>query len=263
MESIERFTALLECKTEGEWLSSVLQLGSGYGFEHTLIALAPSLPTTLGDFFLRGNVSKRWIEIYDSRRFINIDPVIAHCITRSTPVLWESQLFSSKEQKAICKAASRFGLRSGISLPFHGANGEVGVLCLARSDRSTRQLNQDILHIAPELSLMCDYVFQAALRFASPTLHSSAPSLSQREMECLMWCATGKSSWEIAQILKCTESTVNFHILNLRRKLHATSRRQAVVNAIHCGLLPRVPKIHLNNLLYGIDKDAKVRITSE
>jgi len=263
MESIQRFAALLECKTEGEWLSSVLQLGKDYGFEHILVALAPSLPTTLDDFFLRGNVSDRWIEIYDSRRYINIDPALAHCITRSIPVLWEPQLFSSKAQKALCKAASRFGLRSGISLPYHGANGEVGVLCLARSDRPTRQLNQDILKITPELSMIRDYVFQAALRFASPTLYSSAPVLSQREMECLTWCSTGKSSWEIAQILKCTESTVNFHIMNLRRKLHATSRRQAVVNAIHCGLLSRVTKTHLSNLLYGIDTDAKERITSE
>lgn len=263
MESIERFTALLECKTEEEWLNSVLQLGHDYGFEQTLIALAPGLPITLGDFFLRGNVSARWLEIYNHRRFINIDPALAHCITRSTPVLWGPRIFTSNEQKAICKAASRFGLRSGITLPFHGANGEVGVLCLARSDRPTRQLRQDILHLTPALSMMRDYVFQGALRFATQTIHPSVPLLTLRELECLTWCSTGKSSWEISQILKCTESTVNFHILNLRRKLHATSRRQAVVNAIHCGLLQRISKTHLNNLLFDVDEKVKEQVASE
>lgn len=263
MESINRCTALLQCKTEDEWLSAVLQLGRYYGFEQVLVALAPSLPTMLGDFYLRGNVSNRWIEIYDSRRFINIDPTLAHCITHSTPVLWESELFRCREQKLICKEAYRFGMRSGISLPFHGTNGELGILCLARCDLPTPQLNQDILSITPKLSLMRDYVFQAALQFASTDLHPSAPLLSQREMECLTWCSTGKSSWEIAQILKCTESTVNFHIVNLRRKLHASSRSQAVVNAIHCGLISRIPKTQLSKLIYGIDADEKMRITSE
>ena len=111
--------------------------------------------------------------------------------------------------------------------------------------------------------MMRDCAFQAALRFSTTTINPSAPALTHREMECLTWCSTGKSSWEIGQILKCTEATVNFHILNLRRKLHATSRRQAVVNAIHCGLLRRTPKKHLSQLLFGIKEDAIERITSK
>jgi LuxR family quorum-sensing transcriptional regulator LasR len=264
MESIERFTALLECRTEEEWLSSTLQLGRDYGFEQTLIALAQGLPTALDDFFLRGDFSSQWLDIYDRKKFINIDPALAHCLTHSTPVLWGEKIFTSKKQKEMCKDAANCGLRSGISLPFHGPNGEIGILCLATNDRPSRLLYQNIMRITPALSMMRDYAFQVALRFSTPIVHQSVPFLTHRELECLTWCSTGKSSWEIAQILKCAESTVNFHILNFRRKLHAPSRGQAVINAIHCGLLQSTPKTHLSQLLFGIiEEEEEEQITSK
>jgi len=33
MKSIERFSALLECKTEDAWQKSIFKLGHDYGFE--------------------------------------------------------------------------------------------------------------------------------------------------------------------------------------------------------------------------------------
>lgn len=42
--------------------------------------------------------------------------------------------------------------------------------------------------------------------------------LTPREQQVLLWCAYGKSSWEIGQILQCKESTVNFHVANILRK---------------------------------------------
>lgn len=237
MNSIQRFAALLNCKTEKEWLNSVLRLGKSYGFEQTQIALSQGLPTTLSNVFLRGNFSSQWLELYDRKKYINIDPALAHCTSHSTPVLWRAKTFTSKKQKEMSKEAANFGLRSGISLPFHGANGELGILCLAKSELPNQHLYRDILRLTPELSMMRDYAFQAALRFAAPKISPSKPILTPRELECLRWCAAGKVSWEIAQILKCTEATINYHMLNICRKFNAPSRRQAVVNAIHCGLL--------------------------
>jgi LuxR family quorum-sensing transcriptional regulator LasR len=113
----------------------------------------------------------------------------------------------------------------------------MGILCLAKNEMPSRQVYRDMLQITPELSLMRDYVFQGALRFFNRKTNLPEPILSPRELECLKWCATGKASWEIAQILTCTEATVNYHMINLRRKLNAVSRRQAVINAMQLGLL--------------------------
>jgi len=56
--------------------------------------------------------------------------------------------------------------------------------------------------------------------------------LTERELECLRWTASGKTSWEISIILSISESTVIFHIKNAIEKLQVTNRSQAVAKAI-------------------------------
>lgn len=61
--------------------------------------------------------------------------------------------------------------------------------------------------------------------------------LTARETEVLQWSAIGKSSWEIAQIVDCTEAGVNYHFCNIRRKFGVRSRWIAMVMALEQGLI--------------------------
>ncbi|MBF8732695.1 MULTISPECIES: helix-turn-helix domain-containing protein [Pseudomonas] len=61
--------------------------------------------------------------------------------------------------------------------------------------------------------------------------------LTPREREVLLWCAYGKTSWEIGQIVGCKESTVNFHVSNILRKFAVNTRVAAVIKAIRYGML--------------------------
>lgn len=61
--------------------------------------------------------------------------------------------------------------------------------------------------------------------------------LTPREYQVLLWCAYGKSSWEIGRILECKESTVNFHVSNILRKFDVSTRVAAVIKAIRYGML--------------------------
>ncbi|WP_179055652.1 helix-turn-helix transcriptional regulator [Pseudomonas umsongensis] len=62
-------------------------------------------------------------------------------------------------------------------------------------------------------------------------------TLTTREQEVLQWSAFGKSSWEIGQIVRCTEAGVNYHFCNIRRKFGVSSRWTAVVKALEQGLI--------------------------
>jgi DNA-binding NarL/FixJ family response regulator len=55
--------------------------------------------------------------------------------------------------------------------------------------------------------------------------------LNERELECLTWSARGKTSTEIATILGLTKRTVDFHFEAACRKLHVSTRTEAVVRA--------------------------------
>ena len=71
----------------------------------------------------------------------------------------------------------------------------------------------------------------------APDAPSPPIALTNREYQVLNWGAKGKSSWDIAQILGCTEATVNFHFSNIRRKLNVYSRGAAVCEALRLGLI--------------------------
>ncbi|WP_407309214.1 helix-turn-helix transcriptional regulator [Pseudomonas sp. nanlin1] len=62
-------------------------------------------------------------------------------------------------------------------------------------------------------------------------------SLTYMERQVLRWSAAGKSSCEIAVILKRSESAVNFHFCNIREKFGVSSRHTAVLMALYEGLI--------------------------
>ncbi len=61
--------------------------------------------------------------------------------------------------------------------------------------------------------------------------------LSKREITCLGWAASGKTSWEVGVILQLSERTINFHIHNACRKLGVYGRQAAITLAMQAGEL--------------------------
>jgi DNA-binding CsgD family transcriptional regulator len=59
--------------------------------------------------------------------------------------------------------------------------------------------------------------------------------LTPRETQILSWIATGKSDWQIGQILEISNKTVNYHAENLKRKYGVATRIQVVVAAMRGG----------------------------
>ncbi|RAI72436.1 helix-turn-helix transcriptional regulator [Pseudomonas fluorescens] len=78
-----------------------------------------------------------------------------------------------------------------------------------------------------------------SLARVAPGGEESTPSakLTAKETQILMWCFKGKTSWEIARIENCSESTVNFHFANIRRKFDVSSRTCALLKAIESGAI--------------------------
>jgi len=61
--------------------------------------------------------------------------------------------------------------------------------------------------------------------------------LNKNERKCLLWCACGKTSNEIAEILGLSEHTVNHYFILASQKLGVTNRAQAVARAIKLGII--------------------------
>lgn len=89
---------------------------------------------------------------------------------------------------------------------------------------------------------MTGYMHEAVLRvFDDRKLQHARIQLTEREKECLLWTAEGKTSWEMSKILNISERTVIFHLKNCSDKLATCNRQQAVARAVSQGLIsPRL-----------------------
>jgi len=238
MSGFDDLFSLLQSANENAWSSTLFNLAQKSGFAQTVYGVVPDKRQPLENAFLRSNYSPSWRHHYDSEKLHYIDPTVAHCLRSTVPLIWEPTTFKSDAEKKFYEEACAYGLRSGITYPVHGPNGEFGVISFV-SDISSgaefqRELNQSLAHLA----LVRDFVFESSLKFFKPPV--SLPDtihLTNRELECLKWAMAGKSSWEISRILNRSEATINFHITNIKQKFQVNSRQQAIVKAIRIGLL--------------------------
>jgi LuxR family quorum-sensing transcriptional regulator LasR len=240
MKSIERFADLMRRSTVEDWRNQVFKLGSDLGYERVMLAISsdPHAPAEAGFFFVQSNYSPDWRNKYDAEKMGHVDPTVTHCISKATPLIWSPGIFSARKQQEMYEEACGYGLRSGVTLPIHGARGELGALCFVTDVKPDQRFRRDTNLNIPELSCLRDFIFETSLQFMQPSCPAEEPaSITHRELECLKWSAAGKSSWEIGQILNCTEATVNFHFNNLRRKFNTTSRQHVVIKAINLGLI--------------------------
>lgn len=240
MKSTERFADLMRCDSVTAWRNQVFKLGNDLGYEQTLLAIFPDRNTPIeAEFaFLHSNYSTGWRDRYDAQKLGHFDPTVTHCASKSIPLIWSPDIFSAREQKEMYEEACGHGLRSGVTLPIHGAQGELGILCFVTDTKPGKRSQREVHELLPELSYFRDFIFETSLRFMKTSKPpEKLPPVTPRELECLKWCAAGKSSWDTAQILRCSEATVNFHFSNLRRKFSVSSRQQVVVKAMRYGLI--------------------------
>lgn len=244
MRISDSFQQLLRVDQELAWSDALFDFGQHLGFDRCLVAIVPKPGMGLEQAYLRSNYPAEWRSFYDAQHLVNVDPTVAHCVAHSTSLIWSPGLFRSQSQRVMYEEARAYGLRSGVTLPMHGPKGELGILCFVNDAKPSKQFERDVDHVLPELSLLRDVAFQSGVDFALAGLGSDGeappakrPSLTTRELECLKWAMAGKTSWETGRILGVSESTVNFHVANINRKLDVHHRNQAVIKAIRLGIL--------------------------
>lgn len=237
MVRLEKLLHLFDCDTPEAWSATLFAIARDCGFSHTLFGIVPSKTVPLETAFLKSNYPDQWRATYDDLQLHSVDPTVSHCLGSMLPIVWKPDTFKGREQNEFYEQACGYGLRSGISYPVHGSSGEFGVLSFVTSD-SEHDANSECFEALARLSLIRDYALESSKKFLrnahSPPIHIK---LTPRELECLKWVMGGKSSWEISQILCCSEATINFHVCNFKKKFNVQTRQQAVVKAIKAGLI--------------------------
>ena len=160
-----------------------------------------------------------------------------------TPLPWKK--IAARYSKPFAKAG-QFGLGTGVSCSVHGPRGQWSLTSFALA-RGGPSAERHVLTALPDCQLVACAIHYTAARIARRGLDSvtlsrrpeGAPDriLSDRERQCLLQSASGKTILEIGQALQISERTVAFHLSNVRRKLGAANSRHAVTKAFSLKLI--------------------------
>jgi len=202
------------------------------GFHAYIMAGIPQAGTALADVTLANGWPREWFEVYARENFVAIDPIPRYGASTVQPFEWSEARYDKDSDPAahlVMTRATEFRLMDGYCIPMHYDDGGA-VISLA-----TEHLNLDPV-AKSALQLIGVYAHNRIRSLARPERQMRG-ELTAREREVLRWVAGGKTSWEVSVILKISERTVKFHLVEASRKLNAVNRTSAVAKALARGLI--------------------------
>jgi len=183
------------------------------------------------------NYPPGWVEAYVARNIVANDPI--HLASHRTNVgfRWDevpSLIHVTSAHRAITADSRKAGLEEGYTVPAN-VPGEANGSC-SFAMRAGRPMPQQNL---PMAQIIGSFAFQAARTLVTKGKDmppfSDRARLSQRQLECILLVARGKSDWEISRILGISEETVKTHLRQARELYDVPKRIQAVLRAVYDG----------------------------
>lgn len=223
------FIDSLEQQTEPEALvDSFEDLIRKLGMTYFMVG-NPSQPgVARDDRLIATNWPQEWFNHWSNQRYLFVDPVVKRLLSSREPVRWSpSHGGVDRAGARILEEASEYRMPAGFAVPVYNREGLVVAVSMATEHYELDRRDEYALYLA---SIYFHGKLEALRTQDMPP--QRAPRLTPRERECLTWVASGKTDWEISQILTIAEQTVHEYVQNALIKLNATTRAQAVAIAI-------------------------------
>lgn len=221
------------------------------GFDYLIYLLASPSKGPDG-FVARSNLPDWWTDYYLDTGQAGSDPFFKTChsfnpiCVGSEFLEQNSSMLSPKERKFISEAAET-GLRSGFSSPVALVGSEQFGGWNFGTSQTRSGFGQHFQTYGPAMRLLGFMAHERIQALSGSRIQipdgrgdeaGSVPlALTSRERDCLLWLARGLRTRQIAEKLSITEATVEFHFKSARRRLHATTREQALARAISENLI--------------------------
>ncbi|WP_306118388.1 MULTISPECIES: LuxR family transcriptional regulator [unclassified Roseitalea] len=224
------------CTTSYDLLRLTKQVAVERGFPYFAIV---RLPSSKDDKLAQISVLTNWpeslVKAYDEMGLLKSSPMFKALKTSTKPYVWshkrEARHYIKDNDPQIERLFCAHGMCNGVQFSVQEPGGKRGVIGYS-GDRAPPMEAE-----LAELSYFSMLVYDRLWELKKCGKAGSPQKLSTRENECLMWTASGKTSAEIAIILKLSEHTVNHYLTAACQKLGATNRAHAVYKAMRAGLL--------------------------
>lgn len=235
-ESVQAINLLSSASSVDDLVRAGTRWAHATGFENWVFCIgAPAPPRLIGhlpDAFVDAGIEAR--EVFTA--------VLALGERHQGPVTWSPASSAipcssaTEKQHQQLAGLRALGFSSGIAAPIHSPEGRLACMFVATN---TGPVDADALRKRELMVAAFSFYFQQAVLgvLGESCFAPQHATLVARELECLRWANSGKTSDEIADILRLSPSTVNFHITNAARKFGVKGRQQAIQHASKLHLL--------------------------
>jgi LuxR family quorum-sensing system transcriptional regulator CciR len=176
-----------------------------------------------------------WAEWFDEQSLGATDPVHRASNVTSVGFAWSQlpeMIALTPQDRRVLELARKEGIGEGFTVPAH-VPGEAHGSCSFAS-AAGEPFAEDHL---PLLQLVGAFAFEAARRMRRMRVSAGPVHLTDRQRECVMWAARGKSDWEIGQVLGVSEATVGEHLRHAYERYGVGKRTLVAVHALFDGTI--------------------------
>jgi LuxR family transcriptional regulator len=230
----DQLQSLFVAGSEQQLFGALVKLVRAEGFDLCSYGIRPPFPVSKPRIQVYDNFPESWHGQYRSQGYVEIDPTVRHGLRSLLPLVWTDDVFA--EARDFWEDARGEGLRYGWAQPCRDPSGVAGMLTVSRSDEplSDAELKLKV----PRLMWMTQVAHMAMTKLVIQKILPEAQiRFTHREITVMRWTAEGKTSGEIADILRIAERTVNFHIQNVITKLNTSNKTAAAIRLAVMGLL--------------------------
>lgn len=210
---------------------------SQYGLTRLIAGTIPApglSPSAQKSNILFAGWSEAWLRRYVARSYAYVDPILRQVVADpGNPFSWDEAKphpEREKESRRMMGEAREHGLAAGFAVPMVTLEG----------DLATISLGGERMELPPSarglIGLVGIYAIGRAFQLQDGRKPFHEP-LTIREIDCLRWCAEGKTDWEISVILGVSETTIRTHVNSIRMKLRAQNKTHMVAEALRAGLI--------------------------
>jgi LuxR family quorum-sensing system transcriptional regulator CciR len=234
---IEQANGITDVTDLGRLLADV---GKTFGFDHfALVHHHIDLGAATHDTIHVFNYPEAWVGTIIEKGYFRDDPMLAASEKSGIGFLWTDIgkiIALSTRHQEILRSASKNGMGEGYTIPVN-VPGEFHGSC-SFGTKFGRAVD-------PKVVLYTHYIgcfaFEAArrllrsqsLQHPKNPLAAPVPELTQRQLDCLVLAARGKSDYDIGKLLGISWQTVHKHMEQAKRRYNVSSRRELILRSLY------------------------------
>lgn len=226
-----------QANSKAEVLDGLEVAAKAFGMDCYAIAGIPLPNERLDPYMMLNAWPNEWFERYVSQNYVHVDPVIHRTRMSDEAFVWSEALRDaplSRASRRVMDEATNFGMMDGYSVPLHSVGGFQAIVTFGARKVDLSDEQRGALQM---VAIYAHNKLRAFLIEPDVSRMSAALKVTPREREVILWCAAGKTNWEIGQILGISEKTVQHELASACRRLNSVNRAQLIAEAIRLGII--------------------------